>query len=400
MAAGPPGPQPRTCARRAGRRARDRGRDDGPGRRRAHAYFQTTDHSNPAAAVAATLATPTGGAQNGTATPAAIPIKWTAPGYSPTGYTVLRCAGATCTPSGSPAIGGCSNVITSVVTTTGCIDSDPALTAGTTYTYVVEALLHNWTSSPGAAFTAATTAIAKLTFTAQPAVNQNIGAKGSAVFSASVALTDAAGAVASNDSTDTVTLAIGTNPGGGVLSCTNPGGLTVTAVSGVASFSGCAITATGTGYTLTASSATSPALTGPANANAFNIVAGAATQLGFTSQPSVNQNIQATGTQSFAVSVAVQDQDGNTVTGDSGRLVTLAIGNNPGGGVLSCTNTGGLTVTDSAGVASFTGCAITRSGTGTRWRQARPAWRRRRTRTHSTSWPARPASSISARSHR
>jgi hypothetical protein len=331
----------------------------------AFAYFQTTDHANPAAALGATLTAPTGGTQNGTNTPSTIAIRWTAPaGYTPTGYIVLRCTGSSCSPATSPVVGGCSSMITSVVTATSCIDSDPALVAGTSYTYAVQAVLDNWTSPASAAFTASTTAVAKLSFTTQPSVNQDVEAKGTGVFSVAVAITDSAGAEATNDNTDTVTLAIGTNPGSGVLSCTDTGGLTVTAVGGVASFTGCAITRAGTGYTLTAASATGPSLTAPSNANAFNVIAGAAVQLGFTLQPSVNQNIQAAGTGSFPVSVAVQDQDGNTVTADSGRSVTLAIGNNPGGGVLSCTNTGGLTVTDGSGVASFTGCAITLSGTG------------------------------------
>ena len=66
------------------------------------------------------------------------------------------------------------------------------------------------------------------------------------------------------------------------------------------------------------------------------------------------------------MSVAIEDSDGNTVTSGTGSTdsVTLAIGANPGGGVLSCTNSGGLTVTASAGVASFTACAITKAGTG------------------------------------
>ena len=83
--------------------------------------------------------------------------------------------------------------------------------------------------------------------------------------------------------TNAVTLAIGTNPSAGVLACTNTGGLTVNAVSGVATFTGCSITKAGTGYTLAATS--SPVLTPPVNANAFNITAGAASQLVFTTQP-------------------------------------------------------------------------------------------------------------------
>jgi trimeric autotransporter adhesin len=46
------------------------------------------------------------------------------------------------------------------------------------------------------------------------------------------------------------------------------------------------------------------------------------------------------------------------------NAVTLAIGTNPSAGVLACTNTGGLTVTSVSGVANFTGCSITKAGTG------------------------------------
>jgi hypothetical protein len=54
------------------------------------AYWATTDSSHPAQAAAATLSVPTAGAQNGTATPSTVPIKWTAPtGYTSAGYTVL-----------------------------------------------------------------------------------------------------------------------------------------------------------------------------------------------------------------------------------------------------------------------------------------------------------------------
>src|SRR5260370_23198247 len=78
-------------------------------------------------------------------------------------------------------------------------------------------------------------------------------------------------------STANVTLAIGTNPGGGTLSGTT----TVAAVSGVATFSNLSINKTGTGYTLAASSG---ALTG-ATSNTFNITAGVGRQLVFPPQP-------------------------------------------------------------------------------------------------------------------
>lgn len=63
-----------------------------------------------------------------------------------------------------------------------------------------------------------------------------------------VAIEDAANAVVTS-ATDAITLAIGTNPGGGTLS----GTLTVNAVNGVATFSDLSIDAVGNGYTITAS---------------------------------------------------------------------------------------------------------------------------------------------------
>jgi adhesin/invasin len=335
----------------------------------AYAYFQTTDQSHPAAALAATLTAPAGLAANGSATPSSIPIKWTAPtGYTPAGYIVLRCTGSSCTPSSSPSVGGCSKLITSVVTTTSCLDSDTTLAAGTTYTYKVEAVLDNWVSPATASFTASTTAISKLVLTTQPAAGANIQAEGTGSFSVSVSIEDSNGAVDTNDNSDTITLSLGTNPTtGSVLSCTNTGGVAVTASGGVASFSGCAITLTGTGYKLTALSPTSPSLSAPTNANSFNIVAGTASQLAFTAQPSSGQNIQAAGTGTFSAAVTVEDQNGNPVTTDAGHSITLSLGSEgagPGGGSLACTNTGGLTVTDSGGTANFTGCSITLAGTG------------------------------------
>ncbi len=125
-------------------------------------------------------------------------------------------------------------------------------------------------------------AATKLAFSTQPTVGQNIQATGTGTFSASVSVQDA-NANTVTTATNAVTLAIGTNPSAGVLACTNTGGLTVNAVAGVASFTGCSITKAGTGYTLAATS--SPVLTPPVNANAFNITAGSASQLAFTTQP-------------------------------------------------------------------------------------------------------------------
>src|SRR5262249_22909630 len=65
-----------------------------------------------------------------------------------------------------------------------------------------------------------------------------------------VRVLDAYGNLVSTDNTDVVTIAIGTNPGGGTL-----GGTTsVTVSGGIATFSDLSISAAGSGYTLTVSS--------------------------------------------------------------------------------------------------------------------------------------------------
>jgi hypothetical protein len=85
---------------------------------------------------------------------------------------------------------------------------------------------------------------------------------------------------------------------------------------------------------------------------------GAAAQLAFTTQPGGGTAGTAWSTQPV---VTVQDAGGNTVTSSSASI-TLAIGTNPGSGVLTCT--GGLSKSASSGVATFAGCAISLGGTG------------------------------------
>src|SRR5438034_1393792 len=153
--------------------------------------------------------------------------------------------------------------------------------------------------------------------------------------------------------TGNVTVAIGTNPGSGTLT----GTATVAASAGVATFANLSIDKAGTGYTLTATGA------GSATSTAFNITAGTATQLAFTVQP-VNTSAGATITP--AVRVTVQDAFGNRVTSfPSGRPnITVAIGNNPGGGTLSG-DASNLTGTGaSAGIATFNTLSIDKAGEG------------------------------------
>ncbi|QSQ27551.1 hypothetical protein JY651_22715 [Pyxidicoccus parkwayensis] len=162
-----------------------------------------------------------------------------------------------------------------------------------------------------------------------------------------VAVQDAGGNTVTG-STASITLGLGTNPSGAALS----GTLVVSAVNGVATFSGVSLARVGTGYTLTATSTGLTAGTSPA----FNVTAGPASKLVFTGQPSrasVGQAITP------AVEVTVQDGFGNTVT-SSTDSITVALGNNPSGATLG----GTLTVSATNGVASFAGLTVSAAGNG------------------------------------
>src|SRR5207253_2494150 len=194
------------------------------------------------------------------------------------------------------------------------------------------------------AFTITPAAASHVVFSVQPTTTT----AGSVITPAvQVTAQDAQGNTASGF-TGNVTVAIGTNPGGGTLS----GTATAAAVGGVVSFGSLSIDKAGTGYTL-ATSATG--LTG-ATSSTFNIEPAAANRLVFTGQPT---SVTAGATITPAVAVTVQDGLGNTVTGFSGN-VAVAIGTNPGGGALS----GTTTVAAVNGVATFSTLSINRTGTG------------------------------------
>src|SRR5947208_1644029 len=123
--------------------------------------------------------------------------------------------------------------------------------------------------------------------------------------------------------TGNVTVAFGGTSGeGSTLGGTTP----VAAVSGVATFFDLSLNKTGTGYTLTASAGGFA----PVTSAAFDITPGTATQLSFTQQPSTTVAGVAI---SPTVQVTALDAAGNPVPGFTGS-VTIALGNNPGGGTL------------------------------------------------------------------
>lgn len=145
-----------------------------------------------------------------------------------------------------------------------------------------------------------------------------------------------------------VTVAIGTNPGGGTLSGTT----TVAVSSGQATFAGLSINKSGTGYTLVASST---GLTSGTSAG-FTISPAAATALAFVATPG---NTRAGVSFTNQPAVEAQDAFGNRATSFSGA-VTLAI--KPGTGTVGAALGGTLTVNATNGLASFSGLSIDRIG--------------------------------------
>lgn len=181
----------------------------------------------------------------------------------------------------------------------------------------------------------------KLTFV-QPPVTTAAGV--SITPSVKVAIQDAGGNTVTG-ATDAVTLAIGTNPAGGVLSGTT----TVAAVNGVATFANLSIDKAGTDYTLTATAGGLTDATSPT----FDIVPGTANHLVFLVGPTdrvVGQKF------SPALQVQVQDAGGNPVL--------LATGNITITSSVNGTLVGTSTATPLLGTATFSNLAINTAGTG------------------------------------
>ena len=229
------------------------------------------------------------------------------------------------------AVGGVATFSTLKINTTG---------SGYTLTAAANAL----SSAVSAAFDINTGPATQLKFTVQPA-QTNAGATMTPAIE--VTAQDAVGNTATTFS-GSVSIAIGTNPGGGTLSGTT----TVAAVNGVAVFSTLSIDKTATGYTLVASASGLSSATSAA----FTIKTGAATQVVFTAQPTITS---AGATITPAVQVTARDGFGNTATGFT-EVVTVAIGANPSGGTLS----GTTSVAAVAGVATFADLSIDQAGSG------------------------------------
>ncbi|MCY1015011.1 beta strand repeat-containing protein [Pyxidicoccus sp. MSG2] len=182
-------------------------------------------------------------------------------------------------------------------------------------------------------------------------------AAGSAITPAvTVRVVDAAGNTVTT-ATNSITVAIGTNPGVGILNGTK----TVSAVNGVATFSGLSITKTGAGYTLTAAAT---GLTTGTSA-AFNVTSGPAASLAFDTNP---PNVVTAGVAiTPSVKVSVRDSFNNTVTASTASI-TLSLSANPGGSTLG----GTLTVNAVDGVATFPGLTLDKVANNYRFAAASP----------------------------
>ena len=248
----------------------------------------------------------------------------------------LAIAAGTPTSGGPGALSGCASTESlGVFTFSGC----QITTSGSGYALTA-------TDGSLAAATTASFAVVVGPATQLAIRTQPSGSSGGTAFSTQpqVAVEDAGGnVVASDASTVTLSIASGTPTTGG------PGtlsGCSGTETSGVVAFTACSITTTGTGYRLIATDGALAAVT----TSAFNVVAGPATQLGFTTTPGASTSATV-----FAVQprVALLDAGGNVATGSSSSI-TLAIAS--GTGTLACTSN---PLATSSGVASFAGCKIT-----------------------------------------
>jgi prepilin-type N-terminal cleavage/methylation domain-containing protein len=188
--------------------------------------------------------------------------------------------------------------------------------------------------------------VTKLVFTQQPTA---VVAGSSVSPVITVAAEDALNRIVTT-SNATITIAISTNPGSGTLS----GTASATVVDGVATFANLSINKTGVGYKLTATSSALSVIS-----SAFNVTAGAATQLSFTTQPGGGAANAVWATQPKST---VLDAYGNTVT-TSTASITLSItaGTGTSGAALTCTSNPKAAA---SGVATFAGCKINKSGAG------------------------------------
>jgi hypothetical protein len=185
---------------------------------------------------------------------------------------------------------------------------------------------------------------AKLVFVGQPSAVQ---AGNSITPPVQVEVRDANDQLVATSS-DAVTIAIGTNPGGGTLG----GTVTRNAQNGIATFNDLTVGLSGEGYTLTAAAA---GLAG-ATSNPFDVTDVPVASLAFVVQP---PNGAAGVALNPAVQVEIRDDQGARLTTRTDQI-TLALQPNAAGATLS----GTATATAVAGLATFPNLIVQKAGTG------------------------------------
>lgn len=233
------------------------------------------------------------------------------------------------------------------------IGAESALSIGALILCAAMVAIAPFTPAVNAAFTATTVNVsnnwvaaisvtpAKVVFATNPS-----GSTGGVAFGIQPVVAIQTSTGGETTSTAPVTLTI-TSPAGATLSCTaNP----LTAIDGVATFSGCSIDKVGT-YTLTA---TSPGLAS-AVSSTVEISVGPSASLVFTTTPLNTPRNTAFTRQPV---VTVTDAGGNTVT-TSTASVRLTLSGSGGGSLTNCSANPKSAV---AGVAGFTSCRVSQVG--------------------------------------
>lgn len=190
----------------------------------------------------------------------------------------------------------------------------------------------------------------KVAYTTQPSTTATAGTD--LAIQPVVAIQDAYNNTVTSDSTSTIALAAYTDSGCTAAASGTLNGNSMTAASGVGSFTGVDYTKAETIWI----KASTGALTTACTASSIVVSPGTATQLGFTTHPSNSTGGIAFGTQPV---VTAYDAYMNVATGYSGTI-TLAIDTNPGSDVIR----GTVAVAASSGVSTYSGTWINIIGTG------------------------------------
>ena len=146
--------------------------------------------------------------------------------------------------------------------------------------------------------------------------------------------------------TGSVTVALGNNPGGDALA----GAANVGFSNGLATLTGLTLKKVGSGYTLVASSQGLSPVT-----SMFDVTPGVVAHLVVISPVPKTVTVGS----AFGLTIAAEDSSGNIDTTQTGS-VTVALGNNPSGGILA----GTTNVQFSNGLASFTNLTLNEAGSG------------------------------------